>query len=1536
MRFLTFTPSALFRVLFIIVFSTGIIACSAINNGLISGSSELSSLKPVGLQTSTGTQLVLLKWTPLSHTSVAGYRVFRSSTTSGNFQQLVEVGLLSQYVDRAVTNATPYFYRIQAIDNRGNTSQFSDVVSATPTADRVAPAAPQSVSANALHRSIKLTWQLNTEADLAGYVILRQADGIGSFTQIATASPVTQYTDTTAVVGTSYRYQVGAVDLSGNTSPYAQTEAVTAIVDNTAPAAPVFGDTLALNRSAQLSWVAATESDIASYQLYRQIGNAAATLVAQLGVVTTYRDNGLTNGTGYTYRLVAIDAAGNRSATSNPVTITPAVDTSAPGIPQQFTAVGRPTYVVLSWLSRSETDVVRYALYRQDPGSESARFIASVNQPEAVAAGTPFESAASARLLSYRDLGRQSAARYTYFVTAIDQSGNEGQRATVVVTAEIDLTAPTPPTLRSLYPAGTGTAVDPFLTDAGAVTLIWSASPEADVNTYEIHRGTTADFVANSGSKVASLAASVLRFTQTGLTNATTYFYRIVAVDDELNQSVASAAVAYQPRADITPPPSPQNVQTSGSDNQVLVTWDLPTDPNIIAIQIFYRTTSRTEDFQLLVTLAPNQSRYLHSNLVQNLVYFYDVRFVSRTGALSTSQQAVAGVPVHDTFPPDPPVQIGGTALSGKIGLYIQESRSLDVRYYQLYRQSSPSGTRTLIHTWNLSDRQANGFYYYEDTVTPDTPYYYTAVAVDYANLTGSTAQTTFSALPDRDPPPKVLGANIIAGSKSAFVSWSEITGVPDLAGYTLLRGTDPLALTAVQTLGVVLQVTDTGLTNGTRYYYAIQARDTLGNLGPRSDVVSTIPTSNLLPPSNLSIVELDSQIRLAWQAPSGSGVSGYALYRSLITGGPYTKVTDIGLILTYTDTTVINDTTYFYTMRSTNSTDESANSAEISGTPHPDRTAPPIPTGLTAQVGAVSNGVRLTWTAVSASDLAGYVVEAANNPGGPYTVLSNQIGVTTNYLATNLNNGQRTYFVVKSRDLSGNISNASAEISAIPVADVEGPETPVASTLTVGNQRIRLTWNRISNVFNDFKEYVIFRSLVPGGPYNEIEQVETIDTLTYTDTDGILGLTNGTPYYYVIRSRDTTNNLSNASTELNGTPRQLAAPTNVRSTVGHRKVTVIWDALVDPNVANYSFFMSTDALGPFTRQQTTGGNVNSAIVSNLVNATPYFFYVTANDPLGQSSPESLHITATPVIDTTPPRAPSGLTGIASGSDVNLEWNAPSVADYTEYVIIRRVQGSNVTENVATLNANVNESHISYLDTSPAPSIAYLYVVKSVDEAGNVSPSSNELAITPQNAAFQRTTIQTRGGKMTVGNIYVSWYAVNPTERNAVPQPDYDQTRYTGQSFSPQAIRTAQVHFDGRTMVRITLSAPTAGWVGIAYKKPDGDMSLRNCNIIVGFANGNTAQVLDMFGTTSTTRVADTSLGGQNNASLFEGAQVGNRTSITFFIPLTKSDPYDQHFLDDSITEFPSGATTVFLLSGTTDSFTTAPTVTIPLENFSF
>lgn len=84
--------------------------------------------------------------------------------------------------------------------------------------------------------------------------------------------------------------------------------------------------------------------------------------------------------------------------------------------------------------------------------------------------------------------------------------------------------------------------------------------------------------------------------------------------------------------------------------------------------------------------------------------------------------------------------------------------------------------------------------------------------------------------------------------------------------------------------------------------------------------------------PSDLSVTAGDSQIDLTWTAITDA--TGYNVKRATIAGGPYNTIANNITASDYTDSSVTNDTTYYYVVSAINAEGESLNSNEVSVTP--------------------------------------------------------------------------------------------------------------------------------------------------------------------------------------------------------------------------------------------------------------------------------------------------------------------------------------------------------------------------------------------------------------------------------------------------------------------------------------------------------------------------------------------------------------------------------------------------------------------------
>jgi hypothetical protein len=84
--------------------------------------------------------------------------------------------------------------------------------------DAVAPATPEGLTANSHLAAVTLAWNEVSDADVAGYHVLRAEAASGEWSTIARGVTANTFTDNTCRQGTAYQYKVKAIDQAQNLS----------------------------------------------------------------------------------------------------------------------------------------------------------------------------------------------------------------------------------------------------------------------------------------------------------------------------------------------------------------------------------------------------------------------------------------------------------------------------------------------------------------------------------------------------------------------------------------------------------------------------------------------------------------------------------------------------------------------------------------------------------------------------------------------------------------------------------------------------------------------------------------------------------------------------------------------------------------------------------------------------------------------------------------------------------------------------------------------------------------------------------------------------------------------------------------------------------------------------------------------------------------------------------------------------------------------------------------------------------------------
>src|SRR6185437_15289271 len=181
-------------------------------------------------------------------------------------------------------------------------------------------------------------------------------------------------------------------------------------------------------------------------------------------------------------------------------------------------------------------------------------------------------------------------------------------------------------------------------------------------------------------------------------------------------------------------------------------------------------------------------------------------------------------------------------------------------------------------------------------------------------------------------PPPAPSAPSSVtatAGDAQIVISWTAVSGA---TSYHVKRSTTtggPYTQVGAPTSATY---TDTGLNDGTKYFYVVSAVNTGGESANSTEVSATpmLPSPPAVPTS-VTATAGDTQIVISWTAATGA--TSYKVKQSLTQGGPYNNV-GAPTSPTFTDTGLTDGTKYFYVVSAVNSGGESANSAEVSATP--------------------------------------------------------------------------------------------------------------------------------------------------------------------------------------------------------------------------------------------------------------------------------------------------------------------------------------------------------------------------------------------------------------------------------------------------------------------------------------------------------------------------------------------------------------------------------------------------------------------------
>ena len=272
---------------------------------------------------------VVVNWTAATKPNLSGYVVERAFLPTGPWETLMTQALptgTSSFEDDNVRGGTSYYYRVHAVGPRGDLGPPSFAASVIPT-NGDAPPAVSGLAADTGQTRVRLIWTA-VAFPVAGYFVERRAGGTAQGTWVrlnprATVEPL--YDDYFGEAsGSALEYRVVAVALDNQEGPPSASVQVT-LADRTVPGPPTILNVSGADGKVSLTFAAADPEERSAQFLLLRSGttkDVGVVLGDPLpGTTRTTQDLYVSPGETYFYRLVAVDAVGDRSDPSNPIEV---------------------------------------------------------------------------------------------------------------------------------------------------------------------------------------------------------------------------------------------------------------------------------------------------------------------------------------------------------------------------------------------------------------------------------------------------------------------------------------------------------------------------------------------------------------------------------------------------------------------------------------------------------------------------------------------------------------------------------------------------------------------------------------------------------------------------------------------------------------------------------------------------------------------------------------------------------------------------------------------------------------------------------------------------------------------------------------------------------------------------------------------------------------------------------------------------------------------------------------------------------------
>jgi hypothetical protein len=1000
-----------------------------------SGWQTVTFASPV--QVTPGTTYIASYYAPNGHYAATANYLYRNPAPGPNGGGTADAPPLHAIRNTGTETNGVYTYSASStfpVNSFGAANYWVDVVfSPTP-----APGQVTNVSAVPGGKtSANVTW--SAPASGGAVTSYKITPYVGSTAQTPTtingSPPATATTITGLTTGTAYTFTVQAINPTGSGPVSAQSNSVTPLTA-VAPSVPTGVGAQAASSQAKVTWTAPQadgDSPITGYTVTPYIGATAQTPVPAGASATSATVTGLTNGTTYTFKVTATNAAGTSpaSAASNAVTpqatifdfATPATvdsgDTTSVELGVKFKADYSGSITGVRFYKASTNIGVHIGSLWSSTGTRLAQATfanetasgwqtVTFSSPVSVTAGTTYVAsyfapsghyshdsnglAAGADNPPLHAIANSSSANgvYAYTTTSAFPSNTYGATNYWV---DVMYAVPAPGQVTGVTAAEAG---------QHSADVSWSAPASGGpVTSYKItpYIGSTAQTPTTITGTPPATSKTIA-----GLTTGTTYTFTVQALNANGAGPASAQSNAVTPSAPVVPS-APTGVTARPATTSAMVSWSPPNSDGDSAITGYTVTPYIGSAAETAVQVGASTTSKTITGLTTGTAYTFKVTATNAVGTGPASTASSAVTPQDTILDFATPATVDAGDLNAvEVGVKFKTDFGGSVTGIRFYKAAANTGTHigslwsstgTRLAQATFTNETASGWqqvtFATPVTITAGTTYVasYFAPSGHYSVTSGG-----FSAAVDNAP------LHSIADSVSAngLYAYTSASAFPTSSFGASNYGVDVL----FQPAGAPGQVTGVAAT-----------------AGQASASVSWTAPATGGPPTSYDITPY---IGSAAQTPT------------TVTGTPpATSKTITGLA---------PGTAYTFKVTASNPSGSGAASAASNSVTPTGAGAPAAPTGATAE--ADTKSALVSWTVPSddgGSAITGYTVTpfAGATAGTPVSVGAS----TTKTRVSGLSNGTAYTFKVAATNDAGTGAASGASNAVTPKASILEFTTP-------------------------------------------------------------------------------------------------------------------------------------------------------------------------------------------------------------------------------------------------------------------------------------------------------------------------------------------------------------------------------------------------------------------------------------------------------------------------------------------------------------